>query len=387
MEQEVNTELQTSVDIGDASGQDLKPEPVEWYQQLTLKDAKSFIQANIASASRSFIAVGYYLKFVRDKKLYVQDEYESVWDFANVEYGISKSTASRYMTMNDRFSKNNNSPIVAEEYKGFGKSQLQEMLYLTDEQMEQVTPDAQVKQIRAIRNTEREIPYIEIPGQMSIHDFPDIVPPEPVKTYAGSGTLSLSDFGENVAISQQEEPEEREFVCDTCLHDNGVCCSYPETQEDYCVMGDKKESAAEVQQVIAESKEIVDGNFIEIEPEEPDAVQQPELPILKNNDQRGAFVDAHETWPLWIDIAETEERYYRYDLPDGNSMVVKVYFTRLFDYAAHDVDYDQRFRDGWGKEEYYLLEAGKHFKDCAVNKSLLIEHLKEIQRQKVADDG
>ncbi|MEG0989156.1 MAG: hypothetical protein RSG54_10570, partial [Clostridium sp.] len=119
-----------------------------WYESITFDDAKVFIRENIASASRSFIAVGYYLKFVRDHSLYVPDGYESIWNFAEVEYGISKSTASRYMTMNDRFSEHGNSPIVSKEYKEFGKSQLQEMLYLDDTQLEQVTPEAQIKQIR-----------------------------------------------------------------------------------------------------------------------------------------------------------------------------------------------------------------------------------------------
>ncbi len=111
----------------------------EWYQHLDFGDVKAFIRSNIAAASRSFIAIGYYLKYARDKQLYEEDGHASIWDFAREEYGISKSTASRYMTINDRFSKGGNSPIVAEEFKAYGKSQLQEMLYLNDEQLDQVT--------------------------------------------------------------------------------------------------------------------------------------------------------------------------------------------------------------------------------------------------------
>ena len=33
----------------------------EWYQQLSLDNVKAFIRSNIAAASRSFIAIGYYL--------------------------------------------------------------------------------------------------------------------------------------------------------------------------------------------------------------------------------------------------------------------------------------------------------------------------------------
>ena len=116
-------------------------------------------------------------------------------------------------------------------------------------------------------------------------------------------------------------------------------------------------------------------------PDEPDPVVQPELPVMKNNDQRAAFVDAYETWPLWIETKETGERYYRYDLPDGTSMVVKVYFHRIFDRSINAKKWDDNYKDGWGTEEYYLLKDGKFFKDCLTNRSLLIEKLKEIQKK------
>ena len=114
---------------------------------------------------------------------------------------------------------------------------------------------------------------------------------------------------------------------------------------------------------------------------EPDPPAQPELPVLKNNDQRAAFVDAYETWPLWIETKQTGERYYRYDLEDGTSMVVKVYHARIFDgYASGS--YEAQYHDGYGRNEYYLLNPGKFFRDCETNRSLLIEKLKEIQKVK-----
>lgn len=156
-----------------------EPKEVRWYErQFSLDDAKTFIKANITTAARSFIAIGFYLKYVRDRNLFLEDGYQSVWEFAKAEYGISMSTASRYMTMNDRFSQDGNSPNVKEEYKAFGKSQLQEMLALTDEQLEQVKPTDRVEDIRGMRKP-KEIPYIELPGQHEIEvDFPDIFPEE-----------------------------------------------------------------------------------------------------------------------------------------------------------------------------------------------------------------
>lgn len=112
--------------------------------------------------------------------------------------------------------------------------------------------------------------------------------------------------------------------------------------------------------------------------------KQPELPLLKNNDQRAAFVDAYETWPLWIETEQTGERYYRYDLPDGTGMVVKVYHARLFDYSRTDVPWEERYTEGYGKNEYYLLKPGKFFRDCESNRSTLIDKLKEIQKKEKA---
>ena len=113
----------------------------------------------------------------------------------------------------------------------------------------------------------------------------------------------------------------------------------------------------------------------------PRKQEQPELPLLKNNEQRAAFIDAFETWPLWIETEQTGERYYRYDLEDGTSMVVKVYHARIFDgYASGS--YEARYHDGYGRHEYYLLRDGKFFRDCETNRSALIEKLKEIQKMK-----
>ena len=150
-----------------------------WYKNVSYDDAKIFIRTNIESAARSFIAIGYYLKFIRDGELYREEGHENIWDFAMAEYGISKSTASRYMSMNDRFSLDGNSPIVDQKYKDFEKSKLQEMLSLTDEQLEQVTPEMKVQEIRTMRQP-KEIPYFELEGQMDLEtDFPEIMPEAP----------------------------------------------------------------------------------------------------------------------------------------------------------------------------------------------------------------
>ena len=157
---------------------------IKWYEMdMSLNDVKNLLSANIKTMSRSFIAAGYYMKYIRDRELFRDGGYSSIWEFAEDQYGIKKSATSRWMAMNDKFSKDGNSPILDDKYKDFNKSQLQEMLYLTDEQMEEAEPEMSAKEIRAIRKPP-EVEVIapaqqiddQIPGQDSIEQHPEYMP-------------------------------------------------------------------------------------------------------------------------------------------------------------------------------------------------------------------
>lgn len=128
----------------------------KWYRDVPYEECKRYISARLKTMTSDFIAIGYYLKYIRDKKLYEEDKYASVWEFAESNYGIKMSTASRWMAMNDKFSRGGNTPFLDDRYRDFGKSQLQEMLYLTDNQMEQAKPNMPAKEIRAIRKPEKK---------------------------------------------------------------------------------------------------------------------------------------------------------------------------------------------------------------------------------------
>lgn len=123
--------------------------------------------------------------------------------------------------------------------------------------------------------------------------------------------------------------------------------------------------------------------------EEPDQ-EQPELPALKNNDQRKEFIDNYETWPVWIDQAETGEKYYRYILTDKVAIVVKVSWKHTWE------TYKETKNCEYGAEQYYLLgvktewHSGKStyveddtrtFYECSTNKSALVDYLKEFQKK------
>lgn len=570
------------------------------------------------SAVEAVIEIGYYLKQIRDRKLYLEAGCKDVYEYAEKQYGYSQSTTSRNMNRNDKFSVGGNSPELAEEYRLYSKSQLQEMLSLEDGQLKEVKPEMTVKQIREMKPKKKkaEPEKKEEPVKETVRRFKDDLEAygwqwnTTVKEYLENGyensrnEVEIQVLGETVVVQKQDDitvfmkkggsvlfevenarlakefeywhrPVATSHRSEKCIHRpecfcfledehklipgdgvdcNEKCCwncwkhgecklectssaSRPDPQpepvsalgftrtvrpegslidivgcgdgkydcfschrdcglrqqECYCVhaqMGnpypctivrggleqlrtvpegcqflnldiayhragdgepvpccekcDYREScdsacdrvkialatshkdAAEVQheepeccddaaevytpryfleeqkarldeilalgeddvkslprKMVERQKTIVAALAAMVcDLEEPEKPEQPELPILKNNDQRKAFIDSYMDWPIWIETKQTGERYYRYDLQDGVSFVVKVYYHKRFDYSLPaGTKYEDHFSTGFGSEEYYIVMEGKFFKNCLVNKSALIDYLKEVQKK------
>ena len=119
-------------------------------------EIKKQIKDKLNETVHNFIIIGYYLKQVRDSGAYRNDGYKNMEEFAKKEYGLSPSTASRFMDINTQFSKQGNSKEILEEYKNFAYSKLQEMLTVSPEDKELVTEEMTVSQIREIKEVEKE---------------------------------------------------------------------------------------------------------------------------------------------------------------------------------------------------------------------------------------
>lgn len=470
----------------------LTGEVEEWYQNVSLEDAEVFIRSNLQSAVRSVIATGFYLKHIRDNELYLEAGYKNINEYAMDRFGLSASATSRYITRNTRFSRGGNSPLIDDRFKDFSKSQLQEMLGMSDEQLEQVTPDMTVREIRNMARP-KEIPYIEIPGQTELKDIPGVMPEEMAESFEASTAelfgveedenmvqpVAGKPISQEIPIAELMEEENAEIATSQllpeetaaneqwnepvdaaekqqmghCLHrpeyecslpkeymhrsGSGTDCAHeccwecvkhgecklecnssadrPETEEEIATSQTDNEASEDevkertdielLRELLERKKQLLSkclgtpgidksdehirmqklevgalaSMLCELEDleEKKDRPKQPELPPLRNNDQRAAFIDAYETWTLWIDNQETGERYYRYDLQDGTSFVIKTYHSILYDWKA---DVAMRYKEGYGANEEYLLEPGKFFRDCRTNRTTLIEKLKEIQK-------
>lgn len=534
------------------------------HQNLTYSEADAILQDNLNSIKRSYVAVGYYLKRIRDDELFFDGGYKSVWDYAEDRFGIKRTTASRWMYINDKFSEGGNSPNLAKEFRNFGKSQLQEMLYLEDGQLKKITPDMTVKEIREVRRPEK---VEEDP--VSILGYPlRVYPKDSLIATPGCGnqdcfschrdgcdlrqvdcycveapmgnpfpctTLNVVEnlrkevgtkcqfVNEDLAFHRAGDGQpvpcckkcdnpcgyecnrsvqarhkanklQQKEMCDvaqtgTCIHRPEFSCTLPETSKitvgdgidcnvkccwdcpkridcgyrcnsaaGHPIEEEQLESVtdlvenptdetvidAEYEEIAAEndeneemccenSSDLSELTFSQIdirdyleeeehtlteyekvnsedgglphnlmmrqmmlvkalrllmenekkqdeqedddEQEAPEPVQ-PELPLLRNNDQRKEWLNNYKEWPVWFSVPEASEVYHRFDLPDGSSVVICEYHMWLSWKERHSDENP----DSIGTREYLLKPGYRYLQDCRTNISALVEHLKNIQK-------
>ncbi len=209
---------------------------VKWYENSSLESIKNIIKDNINTASRSFVAIGYYLKNVRDRELYLQDGYKNILEFAEGEFNISQSWANKWMRINDRFSKDGNSPMLLDEYKGFGSSVLAEMITLTDDQLEHITLTTTRAEIRSIKNEGKSDEILVAPAPVETEkellsatgELKTVRPADSLITTPGCGNGEYDCFscGRECTIRQVdrycgEAPLGNPFSCTTMnVHEN-----------------------------------------------------------------------------------------------------------------------------------------------------------------------
>ncbi len=465
---------------------------------LTYQEAKSILQEKLDNMKMNFIAAGYYMKYIRDRELFREDGYKSIWEFAEDNYGIKKSTASRWMAMNDKFSLDGNSPILAEEFRGFEKSQLQEMLYLDDKQIETVTPDMTVKEIREVRKPEepeKEEQELKKPDETDreylkaaarhliaskhkwfLQDYmnrvelvdrsPDELRKELGKnnrvwhfsTEKGVARINLfddyvqiwneeneciGDFDwfylaaaiqsmwniaamenaqksqkEVVATSQQEEPEpvldmnppdepsESEVVAEESVEvvdaaeEEPAEELYEETsdQSDIDLLSkelDKAKNNLDLMLSCYSEKDIrvrkqklfvgaLAGMLCDLDAVDIPELEQPELPIFRNNDQRKKWLRDYKAWGLWYEDKNIGAKYYKYDFENGARLIAETY---LYPGDKHMPEHESSFLHLVGgpepprKSGISKWVRHKKYDRYPSNETELVEFLKYVQKE------
>ncbi len=134
------------------------------YMQLTIDDYLTYkkqLMQELNNMANGFIRTGYYLKKIRDAEAYQNDGYKNIYEFAEREYGITRTVASRFMSINDKFSEGGYSLELMEQYKGLGSSRLTEMLTLDVADHEMITNVTRIEDIRELKRFEKQEPEAE----------------------------------------------------------------------------------------------------------------------------------------------------------------------------------------------------------------------------------
>lgn len=125
--------------------------------QITLTEWtkwKEDIRQKLKETAENFVYIGYRLKQIRDSGMF--NGCEDIFDFAKKEYGLEKSTVSRFIAINEKFSESGNSLELKKEYSSFGSSKLAEMLTLPDAECQLITDRTTVREIRELKQFSRQ---------------------------------------------------------------------------------------------------------------------------------------------------------------------------------------------------------------------------------------
>ncbi len=159
------------------------------------------------STVENFIIIGFILKQVEAERLYRFDNFKDIYEYGKEKFGQSRSTVSRCKNINTKYSVGGNSRELRPKYKGYYKSTLQEMLDLSESDMELITAKttrAQVKELKdakkeqqKFKKTEQEnnLPLIQMAAENdSDSEAPRPEPTEPFKA------LLMSFWQENMDL-------------------------------------------------------------------------------------------------------------------------------------------------------------------------------------------
>lgn len=130
---------------------------MEEYTQITLNEWmewKEDIRRKLAETASNFVYIGYRLRQISESG--ILDGCADIFEFAQKEYGLGKSTTSRFIAINERFSEDGYSLQLKEEYRLMSSSKLAEMLTLTDAECQLITEKTTVKEIRELKQFSRQ---------------------------------------------------------------------------------------------------------------------------------------------------------------------------------------------------------------------------------------
>ena len=297
--------------------------------KMNYEDSIDIIREELHKTRKSFIKIGWYLKHIEEKQMHLENGYSTIYDLAFDKFNITETTANRFIRLCENFSVGNNSPELDDKYEDFNVSQLFEMLPMQKEERELIGPDMTVKEIREVKKSLKE-----------------------------------------KNATSHEEKSLQTTESDNTDQEGGL-------KENQIIDGSFRELKSNEME---ESARLKTANIALLE----EKTVQNSLPILKNTEERKAWLADYKSWGLWYRDENIDVNYYKFDFEDGSRLIACEYPLRECEWTTEprdEVFYHLLLKN---KERY---EKGKgtydeKFRHTTSSETYIIEFLKSLKRRK-----
>lgn len=229
-----------------------------------------YIESDVMDIKKRYVTLGFHLYEMDQCRYYEDLGYENLYECIEANFAMDKSAVSRCIGVWKAFAAvdgdGSRKMWVDDRYKDFSYSQLTEMLPMSERDRYRISSDMSVKKIREVKQRLKE--------KKSLENMKPVVEQEKDKISARGTRVNVRE-DDVVATSQLEDA--------------------------------------------------VKDQPVEIVADQSDQQRQPDFPDMKNMQEREDFVNTYKDWKVWCRNELTEEVFYRYDLPDGAAIVVKVF--------------------------------------------------------------
>lgn len=113
---------------------------------------------------------------------------------------------------------------------------------------------------------------------------------------------------------------------------------------------------------------------------------QPELPVLKNNDQRKEWLSNYKAWGLWYHDNNIDVNYYKFDFKDGSRLIVSEYPKRHC-YWNDDLKDETYYHLLEKDKKSYKKKYDEAFRHSADSETRLVDFLKNLQKNSNGSAG
>lgn len=233
----------------------------------------------------------------------------------------------------------------------------------------------------------------QIPGRMTVEDYPELLPEE------AKSDIDIDNDDDNVVKEQPVtviDAEYQEVSSEDVTYSEVAIRDYLYEEERTLDEYEKvnSEDGGLPHNLMMRQRMLVRGLRLLLENEtkkdaiddtdEPEEIEpvQPELPVLRNNDQRKEWLKDYKTWGLWYRDENIDVNYYKYDFPDGSRLVVAEYPQRRMYWKPNQFADEHHYHLLEKNREYY--GSNKTFEQQYVHstdsETYLVEFLKNLQK-------